>query len=149
MTAKPAVPPELAELIGLLAKLTKVLPAPASRDGAPFVRSEDWEQRDETEDRRQMVLRSCVISLNLAVAYPGVAPDLAELCARLSARVRDELATPLGYQPDVEEPGPGHTDPARCGRLRCTGTWPECGHSYLLPAERYAEPEDCQRDGAS
>jgi hypothetical protein len=38
---------------------------------------------------------------------------------------------------EIEQARAHIDDPGRCGRLRCLGTWPDCGHSYLQPQERY------------
>lgn len=98
----PPVPPELAELVGLLAELGQLLPSATTVFG--------WDQRREAEGRRMAILRSrlqiLADELNSQVSkdYPEHAARwLTECCQRSAEAVRDELATPLGYEPKPAE----------------------------------------------
>jgi hypothetical protein len=96
--------PGLRELLGLLGKLAEPLPYPA--DVA------DYPGRRDLEDRRHVLLQARMISLadQLAVSdrYPKVAAEcLARHCENAAGAVREQLAVPLGYEPEAESPEAG------------------------------------------
>jgi hypothetical protein len=140
----PAVPPEVAGLVRVLAELAAPLPHPVARDGAPFPRSEDWERRSEAGHERigalAAGLRQLAAVLEEDAADPGL---LARDCTRLAGVVRARLAEPLGYPaaarstpaavegcslPDVAEP------PA--GRILCAHAGDSHPMHWLQPGER-------------
>jgi hypothetical protein len=101
---KPLVPPDLRELIGLMRDLSVALPIPAG--GVDSAR-EAWQAREERRSSRASVLRaylhSVAVQLELGPQYPHVEADmLTRDCQRSIAAIRQELAKPLGYEP---EPG--------------------------------------------
>jgi hypothetical protein len=100
---KPLVPPDLRELIGLMRDLSEVLPIPAG--GVDSAR-EAWQARERRSSRASLLrahLHSAAVQLELGPQYPHVEADmLTRDCQRSIAAIRQELAKPLGYEP---EPG--------------------------------------------
>jgi hypothetical protein len=91
-------PPELRELIGLLAELTEMLPIPA--DG-------NWKRHDEVQLGRQSLLTSRLQMLARELAdlgkYPAAGEEMLIMFCERSARVIGaELAKPLGYEPKAD-----------------------------------------------
>jgi hypothetical protein len=98
------VPPELRELVGLLAELAELLPSAVTLAG--------WEQRHEVQSRRGAVLASRLqiladeLNSEVSKKYPAHAAEwLAECCERSVNAVRAELAKPLGYEPKAAAAG--------------------------------------------
>lgn len=90
-------PPELRELLGLLAQLGKFLPLPA--DG-------NWDRRADVQRGREILLCSRLdqleIQLQAGDKYPTVGGEmLAEHCMRSAEVIRAKLAEPLGYEPEM------------------------------------------------
>jgi hypothetical protein len=88
------VPPELRELLGLLAALSEMLPHPADHN---------WDRRREVENERHSLLASRLSMLDDQLAtcalYPNVAGDLLSgFCQRSIKVIRAKLVEPLGYQ---------------------------------------------------
>jgi hypothetical protein len=98
---KPLVPPELRELLTLLADLAELLPMPANgQEGA-------WDRRSDLGIRRQSLLTvrlgALVDTFAVCDQYPSVAAEsLAVECARGIKRIRECLAEPLGYEPEAQ-----------------------------------------------
>ena len=89
------VPPELRELLGLLAQLAET-PGPAQST------AENWEARRRAEGRRQAILASRLELLLdvLDVGEAGGGADyLTRFCERSIKACRERLAEPLGYEP--------------------------------------------------
>jgi hypothetical protein len=95
------VPPEMQELLELLAALSRRLPRPA--DG-------NWNRRDDLTLERQIELGIQLESLVLEMKYPSGRGGLVRYCQEHSRDIRAKLAVPLGYQPEPE-PGPGGQRP--------------------------------------
>lgn len=97
------VPTALRELLGLMGKLAELPPVPAGDDG--------WEARSALELRRRIMLQVRIASLadQLAICdlNPAVAPECLDRHCQLSAAsLREELAKPLGYEPEPEGEAP-------------------------------------------
>jgi hypothetical protein len=103
---KPLVPAELPELLTLMRDLSEPLPVPArGPDGTPAGGA--WQARREREIHRDALLgtrlHGLVDQIEVCDQYPSVAAgELARYCERASETIREELARPLGYEPDKE-----------------------------------------------
>jgi hypothetical protein len=90
MTAgKPQVPAKLREALGALAELSHTENLPPCRDAA------DYEKRNQVQNDRRVALEVWVSML-----YEGLDSDLITLCSVITKVAREELAKPLGYEPD-------------------------------------------------
>lgn len=108
------VPPELVELLDVLARLGKHVPIPAMESG-----SAGWERRREVEDRRRSTVHTHLDNLAVTIKTWNDAPDLmreplAKLCREWAEQARARLAEPLGYEPA----------PAKVSELSTDGSLP-------------------------
>jgi hypothetical protein len=95
---KPIVPPELREVLTLMHELTESLPMPEK--GA-----NGWDARHDREIWRQATLKAhlgtLVSQLESCEKYPSVAEQgLLNCCQQSVKTIREELAKPLGYEPE-------------------------------------------------
>ena len=109
MTArKPLVPQDLRDLLTVMRDLSVRPPLPAEERAGWHSAEGAWNRRQELATRRSEVLAACLDGLvselgSAGRRTPAGVEELARYCRQFSDYMREELAKPLGYEPETEK----------------------------------------------
>jgi hypothetical protein len=99
---KPIIPDELRDLLALMCDLAQPVPSPKAEGRT----SADWERRHDVQIYRRAILgarlESLIEQFEIGDKYPDVAQEsLALYCERTAEAIREYLAEPLGFEPEI------------------------------------------------